>query len=120
MYQVIQITELTDKHITVLLSDDVVYDVDRGAFEEYVAEHGEYVMNGGKIPLHIYWENLKVNDKPHLFDLNDYLSHSKSEQLEIDVVRAWANIGENIPMFELAKIRAYGIAQFNLGQYKNL
>lgn len=148
MYTVTAITALTDTHISVLLSDDVAYDVDREAFEEYVAPNGVYEYNVGvfggpmesaHMPLSQYWDDFAVNNTPHIADLNDYISHSKSEQLEIDVVRAWNDCKEQIHTIarefisgeyadahmhtDMAalkvKIGIHGLAQFNLGQYKN-
>lgn len=140
-YTVQQITALTETHISVLLSDDVAYDVDRGAFEEYVAPGGMYtytvVQNSaiytGDSPyetdtmsLEVYWEEFKVNDTPHIADLNDYISHSKSTQLDIDTARAYADCeaaindqtcksNEDI----LKLVRDYGFANFKKGTYQN-
>lgn len=138
-YTVLQITKLTDNHISVLLSDDVAYDVDRGAFETYIAPSGMYEFNMAVVgdtfkeelkpmsmPIDEYWNEHLTNNRPHIADLNDYLAHSKSEQLEIDVVRAKENLLDTINHYDIdysklyADIDTYGIAQFNLGQYKNL
>lgn len=137
-YSVIQITALNEKTISVLLSDDLAYDVDREAFENYIAPTGEYEFNMAVVgdnykeelrlvsmPIAEYWEEFKTNDKPHIADLNDFIAHSKSTQLDIDVVRAKENMIDTIHHYDIdysklySNIDAYVTAIKNQITYQN-